>query len=109
MSLGERVKTSDTIWQWLPAIGRSPARRIGFALWTGFLLVGLLGPGVQASPPDAARSAVQSAIQSARDDVQRRIRRYGKARIGYCMRRFRSYDSYSMTYRGYDGRRHRCS
>ena len=28
--------------------------------------------------------------------------------IGYCMRRFRSYDPGSMTYLGYDGLRHRC-
>ncbi len=28
--------------------------------------------------------------------------------IAYCMSRFRSYDPYSMTYIGYDGRRHRC-
>jgi len=28
--------------------------------------------------------------------------------IAYCMRRFRSYDPYSMTYLGYDGRRHFC-
>jgi BA14K-like protein len=30
------------------------------------------------------------------------------AAIAYCMRRFRSYDPYTMTYLGYDGRRHRC-
>lgn len=30
------------------------------------------------------------------------------AAIAYCMRRFRSYDPYSMTYLGYDGRRHPC-
>jgi hypothetical protein len=28
--------------------------------------------------------------------------------IAYCIRRFRSYDPYSMTYLGYDGRRHYC-
>ena len=28
--------------------------------------------------------------------------------VGYCMGRFRSYDPYSMTYLGYDGRRHPC-
>jgi hypothetical protein len=28
--------------------------------------------------------------------------------IAYCLRRFRSYDPYSMTYLGYDGRRHPC-
>jgi BA14K-like protein len=28
--------------------------------------------------------------------------------IAYCMRRFRSYDPYSMTYLGYDGFRHPC-
>ncbi len=28
--------------------------------------------------------------------------------IAYCMRRFKSYDPYSMTYLGYDGYRHRC-
>jgi BA14K-like protein len=28
--------------------------------------------------------------------------------IAYCMRRFRSYDPYSMTYLGYDGYRHPC-
>lgn len=30
------------------------------------------------------------------------------AAIAYCIRRYRSYDPYSMTYLGYDGRRHRC-
>ncbi|HTS41243.1 MAG TPA: BA14K family protein [Xanthobacteraceae bacterium] len=30
------------------------------------------------------------------------------AAIAYCMRRFRSYDPYSMTYLGYDGFRHPC-
>ena len=28
--------------------------------------------------------------------------------VAYCMRQFRSYDPYSMTYLGYDGRRHPC-
>lgn len=28
--------------------------------------------------------------------------------IAYCMRRFKSYDPYSMTYVGYDGRLHSC-
>lgn len=28
--------------------------------------------------------------------------------VDYCMRRFRSYDPQSMTYLGYDGRRHPC-
>jgi hypothetical protein len=28
--------------------------------------------------------------------------------VAYCMRRFRSYDPVSQTYRGYDGRRHPC-
>jgi hypothetical protein len=28
--------------------------------------------------------------------------------IEYCMQRYRSYDPYSMTYMGYDGRRHPC-
>jgi hypothetical protein len=28
--------------------------------------------------------------------------------IAYCMRRFKSYDPYSMTYLGYDGCRHPC-
>ena len=28
--------------------------------------------------------------------------------VAYCMRRFRSYDPYTMTYLGYDGRRHPC-
>lgn len=28
--------------------------------------------------------------------------------IAYCIRRFKSYDVYSMTYLGYDGRRHPC-
>jgi hypothetical protein len=28
--------------------------------------------------------------------------------INYCLRRFRSYDPYSMTYLGYDGFRHPC-
>jgi hypothetical protein len=28
--------------------------------------------------------------------------------IEYCIQRYRSYDPYSMTYMGYDGRRHPC-
>ncbi len=28
--------------------------------------------------------------------------------VSYCMRRFKSYDPYSMTYVGYDGYRHPC-
>jgi hypothetical protein len=32
----------------------------------------------------------------------------GDPAIAYCMRRFKSYDPYSMTYLGYDGRRHYC-
>ena len=28
--------------------------------------------------------------------------------VGYCARRFKSYDPYSMTYLGYDGLRHPC-
>lgn len=34
--------------------------------------------------------------------------RYGDPAIAYCMRRFRSYDPYTMTYLGYDGLRHGC-
>jgi hypothetical protein len=30
------------------------------------------------------------------------------AAVAYCMRRYRSYDPYSMTYLGYDGYRHAC-
>ena len=33
---------------------------------------------------------------------------YGDPAIAYCMRRFKSYDPYSMTYLGYDGFRHPC-
>ena len=32
----------------------------------------------------------------------------GSATVDHCMRRFRSYDPYSMTYLGYDGFRHPC-
>ena len=32
----------------------------------------------------------------------------GDPAIAYCMRRFRSYDPYTMTYLGYDGYRHPC-
>ena len=32
----------------------------------------------------------------------------GDDAVGYCMRRFRSYDPYSGTYVGYDGLRHPC-
>ena len=32
----------------------------------------------------------------------------GDEAVAYCMRRFRSYDPYSMTYLGYDGFRHPC-
>jgi len=34
--------------------------------------------------------------------------RPSRAEIEYCMRRFKSYDLRSMTYLGYDGRRHSC-
>lgn len=33
---------------------------------------------------------------------------YDEDAIAYCIRRFRSYDVRTMTYLGYDGRRHRC-
>lgn len=33
---------------------------------------------------------------------------YHDPAIAYCMRRFKSYDPYSMTYLGYDGYRHPC-
>lgn len=33
---------------------------------------------------------------------------YADGAIAYCMRRFRSYDPYTMTYLGYDGFRHPC-
>jgi hypothetical protein len=33
---------------------------------------------------------------------------YGDDAVGYCMRRFRSYDPRSGTYLGYDGYRHSC-
>ncbi len=33
---------------------------------------------------------------------------YGDDAVGYCMRRFRSYDPRSGTYLGYDGYRHPC-
>jgi len=33
---------------------------------------------------------------------------YAGPGVAYCMRRFRSYDPYSMTYLGYDGFRHPC-
>ena len=33
---------------------------------------------------------------------------YGGDAVGYCMRRFRSYDPRSGTYLGYDGYRHPC-
>ncbi len=33
---------------------------------------------------------------------------YGGPAIEYCMRRFKSYDPYTMTYLGYDGFRHPC-
>jgi hypothetical protein len=88
-----------------PGIGFAP-RAAGLLI---VLIAAFLGPDVAwAAPQDAARSAVQSAIQSARDDVRRRIFRRRYAAIEYCMRRYRSYDPYSMTYRGYDGLRHRC-
>jgi BA14K-like protein len=32
----------------------------------------------------------------------------GDPAIAYCARRFRTYDPYTMTYRGYDGYRHSC-
>jgi hypothetical protein len=32
----------------------------------------------------------------------------GDPAIAYCMRRYQSYDPYTMTYRGYDGYRHAC-
>jgi hypothetical protein len=33
---------------------------------------------------------------------------YDDPGIAYCMRRYKSYDPYSMTYLGYDGYRHPC-
>jgi hypothetical protein len=33
---------------------------------------------------------------------------YGGDAVGYCMRRFKSYDPRSGTYLGYDGYRHPC-
>ncbi len=33
---------------------------------------------------------------------------YGGDAVGYCMRRFKSYDPNSGTYLGYDGSRHPC-
>jgi hypothetical protein len=32
----------------------------------------------------------------------------GAGAVAYCAQRFKSYDPYSMTYLGYDGRRHPC-
>lgn len=34
--------------------------------------------------------------------------RHSDPAIAYCMRRFKSYDPYTMTYLGYDGLRHGC-
>jgi len=90
------------------------ARAAALGLTVAFVMA---GAPAAASPASAAHSAVQSAIQSARDDVQRRLRqRQGEqggwqqrdAAVAYCVRRFRSYDPHSMTYRGYDGLRRRC-
>jgi BA14K-like protein len=91
------------------------ARRFGSGLVAGLFAGSFLAfaPNAGASPADAARSAVQSHIQSVRDDIYYRTRRTNaagmSAGVSYCMRRFRSYDPYSMTYVGYDGRRRHCS
>ena len=34
---------------------------------------------------------------------------YGKRHVAWCMGRYRSYNPYSNTYTGYDGRQHRCN
>jgi hypothetical protein len=95
----------DRNWKW--------ARAAGLALMALVVIAG----SAAASPASAIHSAVQSAIQSARDDVQRRLRQQEweqgglgqrDAAVASCIRRFRSYDPHSMTYRGYDGLRRRC-
>ena len=70
----------------------------------------LLGCGecALAGPADAARSAVQSQIQSVRNSIWYRTRRAEESDVAYCTRRFRSYDPRSGTYVAYDGRRRRC-
>lgn len=84
---------------------RSPAL-LSLGLVTAAFLA--FSPGADAGPADAVQSAIQSHIQSIRDDIWYRTRRMNDAGISYCMRRFRSYDPYTMTYMGYDGRRRRC-
>jgi hypothetical protein len=92
------------------AIGRG----LGLAARAGLVAAAVLSlnAAAESAPINAIQSAVQSAIQSARDDVQRRLRQRDwhqrDAAVSYCVRRFRSYDPYSMTYLGYDGLRHRC-
>jgi hypothetical protein len=34
---------------------------------------------------------------------------YGKRHVAWCMGRYRSYNAYTNTFTGYDGRRHRCN
>ena len=62
---------------------------IAAGLAAGALLGGVIAS--QAAPPPAYY------VAPARDPA-----------IDYCMQRFRSYDPVSMTYMGYDGRRHPC-
>jgi hypothetical protein len=58
------------------------------------------GDGAGAAAAGAAIGLFLGAMMAAEAQRQQAIE--------YCMRRYRSYDPYSMTYLGRDGRRHRC-
>ena len=87
---------------------------IGVGLATGLLLGGFIAsqpsyyyPGY---PPYRYYTPVYPMYGSYYTPAYPMYRPYppGDPAIAYCMRRFRSYDPYTMTYLGYDGFRHPC-
>ncbi len=85
------------------ANGRNTAAAAGLA--GGLLLGGLIGSQYRQSGPRYYASHPTYYYAPPPRPVY--YEPYDPA-ISYCMRRFRSYDPYSMTYIGYDGYRHSC-
>jgi hypothetical protein len=69
--------------------------------WSGSALREVWGPPV---PPAASRGYTYSPGYNYSYGYSPQ----GGGDVGYCMRRFRSYDPRSGTYLGFDGLRHRC-
>lgn len=70
-------------WRW----------RRGWGWWGPAFATGVIVGGALAAPPYYYRRRPAYVYDDA---------------IAYCLRRFKSYDPYSMTYLGFDGRRHPC-